>query len=227
MKSKLALNAIAGLARLGTSFDYYKNIKEDMGANSPNDILAWDGTSGQAPEVRNMEIAAISPDLFDITYYSIEPNFTKNYHEKLQARKGEFQISADVPVRPDLGHQGSAVPVFSVQEQMALASERSLQKAEAFYFVRDKVHLLTSWLPGPGAFNYDLAESLRNFGKCAVPDDRMKFNNPGSCVAGGGRTGYSVKMVSRDALLSNQHKIGGQGAGPGGILNPPDASGGW
>jgi hypothetical protein len=54
-----------------------------------------------------------------------------------------------------------------------------------------------------------------------VPDDGAKITQPGSCIAGGGRTGYSVKLISRDALFSNSHKIGGSVAAPGGINNPP------
>jgi len=221
MSANLSLNALNGLGGINISFDYYKNIKEDMGANSPNDVMAWDG-AGSAPDIRNFEIAAIAPDLFDVTYYSIEPNFSRNYFPRLQAQANALGIPFGVPVRPDLGHNGTTIPVYSVQEQIQLGNAR--QKGEAYYFIRNKAHLLTAWLPGQGAFNYDLTESLANFGKCALADDGLKFTNPGSCVAGGGRTGYSVKLVSRDALKSTQHKIGGTAA-PNSILNPPPA--GW
>jgi hypothetical protein len=225
LSSKLAINALNGLSSLKAELTSYINIKEDMGAGKPNDVLAWP-RSGQQSELRNLEIAAISPDLFDITYYSVEPNFTKNYWERLRANKSKFNIPFDTPVRPDLGHHGSDVEVYSIQEQMKLAKSKSYQRSEAFYFVRDKTHLLTGWLSGQGAYNYDVSASMENFGKCALADDGLKFNNPGSCVAGGGRTGYSVKMMSRDALFSNQHKIGGQAA-PNAILNPPDPAQGW
>jgi hypothetical protein len=65
--------------------------------------------------------------------------------------------------------------------------------------VRDKANLLTAWLPGAGTFNFDLRSSLANFGKCSAPDDHLTVKNPGSCVAAGGRTGYSVRIVSGDA----------------------------
>lgn len=223
MASKLSINSLTGLASLGISFDSYKNIKEDMSTNAPNDILAWNG-NGSSPDVRNYELAAIAPDLFDITYYSIEPNFSKNYYDRLNANKNALGIPSDTPVRADLGQNAPTVATYSVQEQIALAKSKSLQKPEAYYFVREKAHLLTSWLPGDGTYNYDADESFKNFGKCALPDDGMKFNNPGSCVAGGGRTGYSVKLISRDALLSNKHKIGGAAAA-GAILNPPTGDG--
>ena len=229
MTSRLAINSLVGLPGVRAFFDHYKNIKTDIENGAANDILAWDGLLVKESPMRNYEIAAIAPDLFDITYYSIEPNFTKNYFEKINANKVKLGIPYETPIRTDLGFNssnGSNFPAFSIQEQMALAKSKNLQRPEAYYFVREKAHLLTSWLPAAGAFNYDTEEAIQNFGKCALPDDGLKFPNPGSCVAGGGRTGYSVKMVSRDALLSLQHKIGG-GAAPNGILNPPPVDDGW
>jgi hypothetical protein len=224
LMSKLAINSLNGLKTLGISFDFYKNIKEDIAVGSPNDIMAWDGASG--PQVRQFETAAIAPDLFDITYYSIEPNFTKNYYDRLNANKSALGIPSATPVRPDLGANGTAIPTYSVQEQMELAKSKGLQRQEAYYFVREKANLLTAWLPGEGTFNYDVADAMKNFGKCQVPDDNLKFKNPGSCVAGGGRTGYSIKLINREALFSNQHKIGGS-AGANSIENPPNAAEGW
>lgn len=213
VSSSMSLNALTGLGGLVASFDEFRNISADMSQGAENDTMAW---AGSAPAIRNFEISAIAPDLFDITYYSIEPNFSKNYLPKLQAQAQKFGIQ--VPVRADMGSNGTAIPNYSVQEQIALGNAR--QKPEAYYFTRAKAHLLTGWLPALGAFQYELEPSFENFGKCKLPDDGLKFTNPGSCVAGGGRTGYSVKLVNRDALKSTQHKIGGDAA-PNGIINPP------
>ena len=226
MASKMAINGLSGLPALGISYDFYKNIKEDITTGAPNDILAWDSQSGAAPDVRNYELAAIAPDLFDITYYSIEPNYQKNYLEKIRTNKTKLGVPFDTPVRPDLGANDMGLPEFSVQKQMQTAKERSLHKTDVFYFVRDKAHLLTAWLPGAGTYNYTVEGAMEFFGKCAVPDDSLRFTNPGSCVAGGGRTGYSVKLVSRDALLSSNLKLGG-GAGGSSLLNPPKTNDGW
>lgn len=227
MSSKMALNSLNGLATLGISFDYYKNIRDFMTVGNMNDILAWDGPGNAAPEVRDFELAAIAPDLFDITYYSIDPGFSRDYYfDKLVANRTALGIPSDVPLRPDLGHSLLAEK-FSVQDQMDTAKTKNLQKSEAFYFVRDKTHLLTAWLPGAGAFNYDIDAALVNFGKCSVPDTNLKFKSPGACAAGGGRTGYSVKLVNRDALFSNQHKIGGKAEPAGPLLNPPNVNDGW
>lgn len=224
LMSRLALAATVGLDKISASFQSYRNIKADFSAGAANDILPWDQQRNAAPDIRNMEIAAIAPDLFDITYYSIEPNYYKNYFEKIRHARSKIGIPDNVILRPDLGFS----PVkedFSIQDQMALVREKGIQRPEAYYFVRNKTHLLTSWLPAPGAFNYNVAEAMVNFGKCALPDDNLKFRAPGSCAAGGGRTGYSVKLVSRDALLSSKHEIGGRGSAPGPILNPPTAAG--
>ncbi len=224
--SKLAQNGLNGLAKVAIAYDNYKNIKEEMVSGSSGDILAWDFQKNTAPDIRNYEIAALAPDLFDITYYSIEPNFSKNYFERIRDNKSKFGIPGDTILRPDLGFSPTQ-ELFSVQEQMELAKKKDYPRNEAFYFIRDKVHLLTSWLPGAGTYNYDVSASMENFGKCKVSDEGMKFPNPGSCVAGGGRTGYSVKLIGRDALLSDQHKIGGPSAAPGPILNPPKSEDGW
>jgi hypothetical protein len=226
LTSYLGVNSLSGLASLGISFGFYGGIYADIAPGNANDVLAWDALGNGAPDVRQFEIQALAPDLFDITYYSIEPNYSKNYFEKLLANGAALGVPSTEPIRPDLGFS-PLLPEYSVQDQLALARQRGSQRPEAFYFVRDKTNLLTSWLPGPGAFNYDVAGALNNFGKCALPDDGMKYTTPGSCVAGGGRTGVSVKLVARDALLSGQHKIGGPGAAPGPILNPPKTADGW
>ena len=225
LSSKLSLNALTGLAGFRATFNHYRNIKADYTEGGENDPLASD--NGAFSEIRNYEIAALTPDLFDATYYSVETNFSKNYYARLLANKTALKIPSSTVIRTDLGSNGMSRREFSVQEQMASTRQRSLQRSEAFYFIRDKAHLLTSWLPGPGPFNYSVEEALAKFGRCGLPDDGLKFSNPGSCVAAGGRTGYSVKIISRNALMSNEHNIGGQGSAPDAILNPPKAEDGW
>ena len=218
MSSYMAQNGFVGLKEMTSNFSYYKNIKSDIVAGGYNDILAWDGSGNRAPEIREFEIAAIAPDLFDITYYSIDPNFTNNYWEKLNANRSRLGIPSDTVVRPDLGHNSNIIPSYNVQQQLSVAAP--IHRPQVFYKVKDKAHLLTSWAPGPGTYNYE-QQSLNLIGRCELSDDNLKIKNPGSCVAGGGRTGYSVKLVSRDYLLSNQIKAGGPNAAPSSIVNPP------
>jgi hypothetical protein len=223
MMSKLSLNSLPGLRNLTANLDYYKNIKADLSPNDSDDILAWDGPGNSAPELRNLEIAAIAPDLFDATYYSIDADFTKNYYNRIKQNASAFGVPNDAGIRSDLGNNGQTIPAFSIQDQLGIASSR--QRPEAYYFIRNKFHLLTAWLPAPGAFLYDVGAAMANFGKCQVSDDGFQFSNPGSCVAGGGRVGYSVKLIARDAVNSSNQNIGGQGAAPGKILNAPGQ--GW
>ena len=219
VSSKLSLNALTGMANLGISYDSYVNIKADFTEGGDNDILAWDG--GGSPDVRNYEIQAITPDLFDITYYSIEPDFIANYFPKLKANRDKLKIDSNVPIRPDLGFNGRGQPSYSVQQQMQFADQKGNRRGEAYYFVRDRTHLLTSWLPAPGPFQYAAPAALQNFGRCKVKDDDFKNKVPGSCISGGGRVGYSVKLVGRDYLLSSDHALGGEGGQSGSIMNPP------
>jgi hypothetical protein len=220
MASNLSQNALMNMSKLGSDYDFYKNIKADFTQGGANDILAWDLTQNKAPDIRNYEISILSPDLFDITYYSIEPKFIENYLTKLTTNAAALGIPSDTPLRPDLGFS-VVQKTFDVKDQMAVQTTMPLQRPDAYFFVRSKANLLTAWLPAPGAFSYDATAASANFGKCALPDDGLKYPNPGACVAGGGRTGYSVKIISRDALLSSGHLIGGTGVGAGPISNPP------
>ena len=186
------------------------------------DVLAWTnqnvGDPGVLPPnlrnspepwVRKFEIAAIAPDLFDITYYSIDPRYFQMYGAKAVNYFGE-----GVKLRADLGSRdGSA---FNVDQQVELA--RSLtDPGFNFYVVKDWKHVLTSWAPS-GVGVYDFPDT--KFGRCeyVVPSGSPDIV-PGACQ-GGGRTGYSVKLVSPAYLLRPDLELGGPGqAGP--ILNPP------
>ncbi|NCN95587.1 MAG: hypothetical protein GW917_02585, partial [Bdellovibrionales bacterium] len=66
--SKMSQNSLVSLRNITSRFEYYKNIKADIAPGAANDILAWDGIANKAPKIREYEIAAIAPDLFDITY---------------------------------------------------------------------------------------------------------------------------------------------------------------
>ena len=66
--------------------------------------------------------------------------------------------------------------------------------------------------------------SVKDFGECKISDDNFRVKVPGSCVAGGGRTGYSVKIISRDALFNGKFRIGGPDV-VGSIQNKPPQ--GW
>lgn len=219
LQAALSQNELTGLGSFKASFSYYINIAADYSPGGANDIMAWDGASG--PQIRFFEMAALAPDLFDITYYSVEGEFYRNYFNRLVANQAALGIPGTTVIRPDLGFNGNAIPSFSVQDQISTVTNMGLQRQEAYYFVRDRFNLLTAWLPGPLAYNYDFSQAQVNFGHCKMNDDTFNYPNPGACVAGGGRTGYSTKMVSRDLLLSGNQQLGGDNSGAGPLLNPP------
>ncbi len=218
-------------------FDIYSSIMPGR----VNDPLSWNRTSNTGDNnERKYEIAAIAPDLFDISYYSIDANFWGNYGQKINNNRAALGIPDTVVIRPDLGFRGGvpALANFGVQNQMNLATGAGVQNPRAFYYVRQIANLLTSWLPGPFANNYVPAEGSTDipngdlnvpFGVCTQPDYSLSTNgnaaqnmppNPGSCIIGG-RTGYSVKLVSRNYLMSGSMRAGGPSSGAGPIQNPP------
>lgn len=206
--------------------------------NPQKDILAWNEVNDKASGMRMLEIAGIAPDQFDLAYYSIEPNFYDNYYNRL--KNGIFKkIGLDESyLRPDLGSRigNQALEGFSVKDQIKTVSDITKPvidfKEKLTYVVLNPVHLLTSWT-NKTLFNYEEAPD-GYFGECQSP--RITKSNyvdpqsdssflkkgesvPGECVTGG-RTGYSVKLISRDLLFSPV-KAGGSGTAESTILNPP------
>ena len=232
LKSRLALASLKNLSGeigevLKMKFGSFAEIANTFELGAFNDILPWDFESDTSPNGRLYELAAISPDLFDITYYSIAPNFNHNYLPKIQANRGALGVPGDLPIRGDLGTRGDQS--LSVQDHIEDEVISGFRRPEAFYFVKEKAHLLTAWLPSKRDYKFDAFSrnrAVEDFGKCRFPDDELNLKAPGSCVAGGGRSGYSVKLISRDALLKGQFPIGGAGI-EGDILNKPPEEEGW
>lgn len=237
MNSNMALDSMNRLGSLKYSLHWWSHVWKGFinETDSAVDRLAWDSYKNEAPVARFYEVAAVAPDLFDITYYSIEPNFAVNYLSKIQNAKTALGIDDQIFLRPDLGYRPEeGLQNFSVQDQMQMAETGTPligskpRRNNPFYFVRDKTDLLTSWMSGPNhgrAGNYsEIFEEY--FGECEKTDDESETKMPGSCLTKGGRTGYSVKIISRDALLSSDWKIGG-GDTAGALHNPPSDNEGW
>ncbi len=198
------------------------------------DVLSWDRATGGQTSLRQYEIAAVAPDIFDVMYYSIEPNFGRTYLPKLRTliEGGRLDFPNDAYPRLDLGGRDGVdgLNEFSVKDQMAAAGSefdssgvgraaRKLHRNEPFWFVRDKAHLLTSWVHNDTIANFEEFPEKR-YAKCETWDDNFKQKIPGSCLFNGGRTGYSVKIISGDFLRSAGIRYGGAGqSGP--IENPP------
>jgi hypothetical protein len=197
------------------------------------DILADEKTVDRVTisggeQLRQLEIMSIAPDLFDIAYYSIEPNFWYLYLGRLKA------LMPNLFPRGDLG--SSANMPFSVKDQMFRVGNNALEmnfSGTGLYqtITSSKLNdesnpiwgsLLTNWTE-KSLLDYNIDEVKRDmFGKCPEPiPQNLQIQNPtqGECLTGG-RTGYSVKLVSKKFLNRSDLVLGGIGTS-GAILNPP------
>lgn len=186
--------------------------------------------------MRDREMAAVAPDLFDIYYYSVDPNFHENYLEgKLdrwlmqEAQFTDVRYSSPRIWR-DFGFSMAASNhrSFSVHNQLTQSTRQQLGPQVFFALesndANGRANLLTSWVGGVNVNEYRSPASgtvSSRFGKCRKFYSGGKVNVPGECIENGGRTGYSVKMVSKDYLTSSQHSLGNAGSSTGPILNPP------
>ncbi|MES2802276.1 MAG: Tad domain-containing protein [Bdellovibrionota bacterium] len=252
--------------------DWY-HLASDV--RDPNwDPLAVDRQDGVANAkntyMRDIELTVVSPNQFDATYYSIEPDFFTNYADKLKPNiiakiAGATGISQPPIIPLDYGHRGAtSVPgipvVFNVRHQIQVTHDLFKEAAanivglngnsnQAMRFGLDVLaskqsSLLTGWtflnlsstgystFPGPetggGKFSMlfgtcDKNEALNpwtdNF-KAPYEIDGSLPPVPGNCVTGG-RTGYSVKLISSELLRPGKSfdNLGGPGT-TGQIKNP-------
>jgi hypothetical protein len=217
----------------GIDLNWYEALgKEDYSdKNSSGDPLAWDQKNQTTPPLRWLEIAAIAPDQFDASYYSVDPDFYDNYLLRLQKGYGD---QLQFAIRGDLGSRKNSTDElarFSVRNQIdTLKNQQQVAldwNSKLMYYLTDFSQLLTGW-DQSSPDNYAL--DTTRFGQC--PDnmkiqqtDPPEFFAPGSCKAGG-RVGYSVKLVDGKYLANQpngkaeQYELGGKGVS-GTIKNPP------
>lgn len=212
------------------TYMYFVNFNRITKTGDP---LAWDNRDGvdqsqvsaSVKNVRTAEEIAIAPDLFDVTYYSIDLNYATNYKalNGSGARFGNLgsQFGDPITVAPDLGgRNGLDIEGFNIASQILVANQALDQtlRNTLGYYIWDKAHVLTSWAPNT---NSNFAFPNERFAKC--PNDAYakdaRYMIPGVCT-NGGRVGYSVRIISRDHLLSDKWQIGGEGQA-GSIKNPP------
>ena len=188
--------------------------------NDP-DILAKDSKTGNITNLtaRYWELAAIAPDLFDVSYFTILPSYMETYFPKI---KRLFQSSIPGGVRGDLGYDPSQG--INLEWQIKIAWNRlrnadpdreiKISSGNPFYNVAKLDQILTGW-QAPKQKYVENREEYK-----ATNPNRFPFSwcYPGNSsnngwasgsrkiAAGcfyGGRTGYSVKMVSACSLSQN------------------------
>ena len=183
---------------------------------------------------RLYELRAVAPDLFDIAYYSIEPNSWPTYQAKIKKNKPALGVPDDVPVLHDLGYRDPKLWEprnnsvwskldFGVKDQIAITKlykANPIQKQNE-YMISNWQHVLTNWAH-PHAKDGRFNDVNDRFAACSLHDSvrpQGVQSVPSHCIMGG-RSGYSVKLVSRALLYSNQLALGGDDSqGP--IQNPP------
>lgn len=192
--------------------------------NGNGDILAWDSDGNQPSRMRNLEMTAILPDLFDITYYSIDADFYNNYYLRIKNGLAKALGSLfDQPLRPDIGyHKGvAAYEKWNVRAQYGVLKDSFLGldvDDKLPYITKSWMHLLTGWAD-VSLTDYSLDKD--KFGKCSYPteDQELPVPTQGNCVAGGS-VGYKVKLISSDLLQNGELSLGGPNVrGP--LKNPP------
>lgn len=186
-----------------------------------------------AREMRASELAAIAPDLFDITYYPIETRFNQYLLPNLERFIQVYNSKRpNLMVRGDLGWRAQTYPGEPGLADVSANVEMQIEqfKGSAFYqktpnqifqTIATPDQTLTSWAER-SIIDYDPSLASDKLGKCTarIPASEILWS-PGGCNKGG-RTGYSVKVVSKKFLTNSIPDIGGQGVS-GTILNPPPA----
>lgn len=201
----------------------------DYNKNGLDDMLAWDSDANQPPTMRYLELSAVLPDLFDMAYYSIEPNFFGVYFERLKNGLAK-QLGIGDFIRPDIGYRGGvqALSRFSVKDQYQVLDESvGLQKLglnvkdDFKYKSTDWKNLLTGWASF-GLGDYKIDE--KRFAACENPVEEGDYAASGNCKSQGGTTGYGVKLVSPRFLKRSDLELGGVGGPTGAIENPLPSS---
>ena len=202
--------------------------------------------NGRDSGLRDLEISAITPNQFDLTYYSIDSDFYNNYYKRLKSPvilnkiKDSAGGGPDAKyIRPDLGNNENVYTGkrdFSVRNKIEIVKKvlgsgfqtQLKDSSPSFikmfpFLVTHQSSLLTSWtfqnftdfnlFPDGDVFNVNSPQGTMVFGRCndSWATGSQEFNSPvdsglppaaGNCVTGG-RSGYSVKLVSPSLLRSS------------------------
>lgn len=220
LKSKLTMGQYEKAILTQSSIDlnwYMGAFSEnfDLKESGSGDVLAYDTEKQVKPPLRDIEIAAIAPDQFDIANYSIDPDFYNNYLLRIKKSRPNYQFM----LRGDLGSRANGSDEdkrFSIRNQIEISKDQSkviVDTATKLRYIVNKVgQVLTSWQQStPDSYALD----DQRFGKCdddmlIKQDDSPEKFTVGSCKAGG-RAGYSVKLVDGKFLAeSSSAELGGK-----------------
>ena len=179
-----------------------KAVRNYLGEPTSNyndpDILA------KNPQARLWELAAVSPDLFDVAYFTILPDYMSTYYHKLKAQFGPL-------VRNDFGFSARRRhPIYSQTE--TVWNQLSAQKLrKPFYKIHFLDQILTGWNPPKTKYKSHDDYNAKIHPRTAFPFSHCdKWGHTSSSInkiAGGciygGRAGYSVKLIHPCTLPPN------------------------
>jgi hypothetical protein len=204
MRSQLA--RYIGIKTLGANNQPKWSDYSEVG-NVNSDPVVYLADAQSQPVTRNLEIAAISPDLFDAAYYSVNYEWTNRLSENTTnlfqniCKGGCYNLGSSLtptPANTDVTYQAQVHDTLFPEAVWAIPAAQ-IQTVN------------TSWSQGnPG--EYDGAQAVISAGQTWE-------NNTGDKPAGG-RVGYSVKLVTKK-FLQGSMPIGGATNGSGVISNPP------
>ena len=167
-------------------------------------------------QARGWELAAVSPDLFDITYYSIFPSYMHTYYDKVKKIVGE-EIPGDLGYSFNGSQNNLNHLRYQIHREHGGVWRRLGLNEPPFYKINKPSQLLTGWTP-PRRKYFAENSSIYfpphrvsgwqniHFGNCLHWDSGRDSFWPGNrgprenallngCIFGG-RTGYSVKLVN-------------------------------
>ena len=207
----------------------HKSIENYLPDSLMNSNQAPKSPLSEGSVSRKWEIAATAPDLFDITYFTILPSYMDTYYKKLNKLKDKlgWQVAPDFTgtttsgiATPDFGgiegvkRQVPSSPYSVGIWPVQFNPVSELQAQNLFYVIKQLKHLMTGWNPSQikytKQYRYPVADDTKStFGQCKTWDYEMEpvqdddkgrdARIPTGCVTGG-RTGYSVKMISKEYL---------------------------
>jgi hypothetical protein len=212
------------------NFNYWPESLDLFKTGGFHDPLSWNPNlgweTGKKSNMRWIEMSAIAPDLFDITHYSIEPDFYNNYFKRMESgffKKRPPTDTANFVLRRDFGSRindskaGNTLNDFGIKDQIKAMDEFNNDvnafinvKTGLTYITKSIGNVLTSWMSanllGEDYSDPKSSNNASHFGHCgdtAAGDDNNSvikatdFAAPGSCTGNfQGRTGYSVKIQS-------------------------------
>lgn len=140
-KSQISSTTFSTMVKPTTGYPFFANwryVAKQIN-ESDYDPLALDKDAVANSHIRDLEIAAIAPNQFDLTYYSIEPDFYNNYYKNRLDNNGPNRTvdklksltggSNSGVFRPDFGYSqalssSNSIPLdYSVRHQLAVVEQ--------------------------------------------------------------------------------------------------------